>query len=355
MKDRYPSLDGLRAFSILAVLHSHASISPGYPSHRSEAIVEFSSFFSGDFGVNIFFVISGFLITSLLMEEESTGGSISLKQFYLRRAFRILPVYALYVGVVFLCKETGVVKDLEAYSFLPALTFTTGTWPVDTGWSLAHTWSLSIEEQFYLLWPIAFLFIRSRQSRTLLLMMVIVMALASRSLYYYFTHHPQYHAFILRGDCISMGCLLAINKNRLNDFVPGRGKFRIWLLISLLISITLTIMAENRILGIVTVPFTIFSQGVIASLLIFGYCINPRVESRIFRLLNLPIFIRIGILSYSLYIWQQFYLQSGAVHTWKHFPMNVLLTLTSAVASYYLLEQPIISLRKKISHKQHYK
>lgn len=350
MNYRFPSLDGLRAISILAVLHSHVSISTGYPIPSNKFTTAVFAFFSGDLGVNIFFVISGFLITSLLLEEESQNGNISLKSFYLRRAFRILPVYSLYIAFVFVCKEWRVVNDIEAFSFIPPLTFTTGTLPIDTGWSLAHTWSLSIEEQFYLLWPIAFTFILNRKSRTYLLIGVALIAPVSRSVYYYFSHQSQFYAFILRGDCISMGCLLALNQEWFSRFISNRNSFRWYLAITCMISITLTILAENRQLGILTVPFVIFSQGVLAVLLIFGYCLKPRIMSFVYKTLNLPILIQIGILSYSLYIWQQFFLQSRThiIYFWKEFPFNLSLTIVTAFASYYFLEKPFINIRKTL-------
>src|SRR5262249_48485856 len=107
---------------------------------------------NGPLGVTIFFVLSGFLITLLLVREEIAGGEISLRAFYARRALRILPVYAAYVAALVVISHTTAV-DLSGCEWTTTLTFTKnfacGQW-VD-----GHLWSLSVEEQFYLFWPIA--------------------------------------------------------------------------------------------------------------------------------------------------------------------------------------------------------
>ena len=87
---RIPSLDGFRAISIILVLICHSRFSQGFPS----SLVDLAG--NGEIGVDVFFVISGFLITTLLLNEEVNEGNINLQSFYIRRAFRILPVFILY-------------------------------------------------------------------------------------------------------------------------------------------------------------------------------------------------------------------------------------------------------------------
>src|SRR5262249_5138063 len=121
----------------------------GFPQHWKAAA---TYVVNGPLGVTIFFVLSGFLITFLLVSEEIARGAISLRAFYARRALRILPVYAAYVMALVVINQTTAV-DLSPCEWATTLTFTKnfacGQW-VD-----GHLWSLSVEEQFYLLWPFA--------------------------------------------------------------------------------------------------------------------------------------------------------------------------------------------------------
>ena len=127
---RIPSLDGLRAISILAVLFGHVA----YACHFQNWITGTYS----HYGVRVFFVISGFLITTLLLEEESRFGSISLSRFYLRRTFRIFPVAYLY-----LLAMTPFVA-MAAWKWV-VVWFYGSTYVQDLPWNLSHLWSLSVE------------------------------------------------------------------------------------------------------------------------------------------------------------------------------------------------------------------
>jgi peptidoglycan/LPS O-acetylase OafA/YrhL len=146
---KLPSLDGWRAVSIALVLIAHSKYAAGFPAMLGSALDGFNAngIAPGSLGVRFFFVISGFLITWLLLQEQAKHGVISLKHFYLRRALRILPVYFLYLFVLgFLTHYSQPASD-----WLTNLTFTTNYfWPPEP---TAHLWSLGVEEQFYLLWP----------------------------------------------------------------------------------------------------------------------------------------------------------------------------------------------------------
>ena len=148
-----PSLDGIRAFSVIAVMLYHADIAwlPG-----------------GFLGVEVFFVVSGFLITSLLIEERESTRSIDLKQFWIRRARRLLPALvvmlsATAVYVAFFAKDSA--PDFRR-DVLPSLGYFSNWWQiyaVDTPYFAAsslpvlrHLWSLAVEEQWYLIWPLLF-------------------------------------------------------------------------------------------------------------------------------------------------------------------------------------------------------
>ena len=147
-----PSLDGLRAVSICLVLLAHASwFLPVWLTRTSpfRYIVG-----SGTNGVAAFFVVSGFLITSLLLNEQQKTGSISLKRFYFRRTLRIFPPYYAFMLVMLGLWATHFV-NLDPAAVKAALTYTWALIPLQQESGLiAHCWSLSIEELFYLLWPL---------------------------------------------------------------------------------------------------------------------------------------------------------------------------------------------------------
>jgi len=156
---RMPQLDALRAFSVLFVLFAHHT-------ELSEALhMPF-----GRIGVQTFFVISGFLITAILLrckdyiDGGAQGVGFTLRQFYIRRTLRIFPVYYLFLGITFVAWQ---VRGIDAeYASLPwHLTYTSNFYMVHKAeWEMffGHAWSLAVEEQFYLVWPLAVLFVPRR-------------------------------------------------------------------------------------------------------------------------------------------------------------------------------------------------
>ena len=139
---RIPSLDGLRAISITLVLVAHLAGTRNFP--LSEATGNFWGL--GEFGVRVFFVISGFLITGLLMQELAQEGRIRLGRFYLRRTLRIFPPYYTLLAALGLASVFGAVT-LAPHDLLHGATYTSNYY-LGRSWFLGHSWSLSVEEQF---------------------------------------------------------------------------------------------------------------------------------------------------------------------------------------------------------------
>ncbi len=159
----FPALDGVRAICILLVMFNH--VHEPVPSGLQ-----------GRIGVDIFFVLSGFLITTLLLRERERHGNVSLKGFYTRRFFRIVPVYALvvvvYLGVAFWSHDA--VRWREFKSGLPyLLTFMQEYRPETTGLMLGHAWSLGIEEKFYLAWPLLIAALFPFRARSIVLTLML--------------------------------------------------------------------------------------------------------------------------------------------------------------------------------------
>ncbi len=173
----FASLDGLRAVSILAVIWHHTA-----GAHYNEIPV----LRAGYFGVDLFFAISGFLITTLLLREREKNGQISLIRFYIRRTFRIFPLYytiiLMYVAIVS-AVEPNSVAGKEFFHNLPYfLTYTSnwflGDW-TDSGRVIFYfAWSLATEEQFYLVWPWVERFLKGWAPVFLMLVVIVVVQLA---------------------------------------------------------------------------------------------------------------------------------------------------------------------------------
>lgn len=160
-QSRFGSLDGLRALCILAVLWHHAPIWAGMVSPLAGPLAGSVIWSRGFLGVDAFFVLSGFLITTLLLRERAALGAFSLRAFYQRRALRILPAYYLTVALasVWAVVVKGRSEDLALVPWY--LLFLANFLQGDIA-LLSPTWSLSVEEQFYLAWPLALALLPAR-------------------------------------------------------------------------------------------------------------------------------------------------------------------------------------------------
>jgi peptidoglycan/LPS O-acetylase OafA/YrhL len=332
---RIPSLDGLRAVSILLVVGLHTLQRYGGTHPLSSAWLVL---FNGGTGVFIFFEISGFLITTLLLKEDEKRGSVSLTGFYRRRAFRILPPLYLYIGVVLLLGWAGRLKvaplDVTGSAFFFHNIY------FSTTWSLEHLWSISIEEQFYLVWPFILAWclrtkgVPGRWRAALLPGAVVVLSPLATTLMRR-SSVAALRSASLNYICfgfIMFGCLVAL----LIWFVPAA----VILLCSLL-----STRYGNRF--DLTLGSTL--NGLAIAMLLLWCTRNAGTMAG--KLLNSRAMAQIGVLSYSIYLWQTLFLHEGneavfaAVPWLGRFPGNWIGCLLMAAASYYLVEQPSLRLR----------
>lgn len=155
---RIPSLDGLRGISILMVLLGHLAGTRGFPLSAAAG----NRTAVAAIGVHVFFVISGFLITGLLLAELAATDRIRLSRFYFRRTLRIFPPYYALIASLVLAQALGFLS-LAPGDVLHALTYTSN-YDAGRSWSIGHTWSLGVEEQFYLLWPACLVLLGARRA-----------------------------------------------------------------------------------------------------------------------------------------------------------------------------------------------
>ncbi|GAA4076116.1 hypothetical protein GCM10022389_22410 [Flavobacterium cheonanense] len=345
---KYPSLNGLRAISIILVLNLHLGLKNNvFDSFSEIKWLEPLLFFiqDGVLGVNVFFVISGFLITSLLLKEESNSGTISLSKFYIRRVLRIFPAYYFLLLVYFILQFFNIIY-ISPSSWLTSLTYTkylNGR----LDWYTAHSWSLSLEELFYFFWP--FVFLSGVKTRKIIAFSVVFLIPVLRVFINKYTIPIEEQLHILaKIDSIALGCIFAIYKDEITKRLSKYWTLVFYSSVFVILSLRyLPILAKKIHLKFIFVPLGL-SDGSLANLaiaLIMMYSVfGPK--GIWFKFLNLKIMNYIGILSYSIYLWQQIFISSMGYWV-NRFPQNIICIVAMAVFSYYVIEKPFLKLKTK--------
>jgi peptidoglycan/LPS O-acetylase OafA/YrhL len=340
-------LDAWRGLSVLLVVLAHCIDNSvpwsafGVPiaSHRpSDALIGYA-WYTGQLGVQCFFVISGYFITMLLLREHARNGGVSLLAFYVRRAFRILPALWLMLAVVAVFNALGVIAVSPA-SFMLSSTFLCDVEAPHCGWFVVHTWSLAVEEQFYLLWPLLLIALNFRRLPQLALILSITLLLVSQV---YLRHigsgHPDY---AMSFACIVTGCLYATS-GRLKSWVASSAsRLPVLLLLAAFIAvrplIPMVFAGQDR-LELLLHPWAV-------CFVMFG-CFQYRQAlegSRIVRALA-----GFGLISYGVYLWQQLFLGESTEYLKPSILSYALLTLVFAWLSYLLVERPMIRIGSRLS------
>jgi peptidoglycan/LPS O-acetylase OafA/YrhL len=343
------SLDGLRGISIALVILSHFT----YNSTFNEK-TEF-----GLIGVDIFFVISGFLITTLLLKEKTLNGYINLRKFYIRRALRILPVVFLFLSVLLLLNSIYNLQ-IKPISFFASLLFIRNLpIPNCSDWYTSHFWSLGVEEQFYLLFPFLISRLSLNTYKKIILLLICIIPITDYLFYNkmgVFYSQKSFHiiglvfvnlfgkgtALILVGSYLSV---LMFTRSKFIESISGTKQKNLSLLIFI---VAIAIMIPSSVFY-----FQYFSEIVFAFLIGIIIIMNLSGNNIMARLLNLKLIAEIGILSYSLYLWQQIFTHN---QPWKgDFPysdsiiLNFFLMVVAGYLSYYFYERKFLKLKSKFT------
>lgn len=338
---RMPGLDGLRAISIVLVLLWHVRGTPGFVNGQFFLVL-------GDgahLGVQIFFVISGFLITSLLLDEQGAAGHISLARFYVRRSLRIFPAFVAFLGAMYCAHVLGWIH-LSTVDLLTAATYTVN-YHVDRSWDVGHLWSLSVEEQFYLLWPLAMVLVTSRKGRVRITTAVLLLApLVRVVMHLAIKSGParDLEIFPAVADAIAAGCLMAlVREDLLQREWYRRFTASGWVWLSFV-----PVLVINRFEN-----FTVVNAlGGPVQLVLLAVLIETstrRNQGTMAKALNWGPIVFVGTLSYSLYLWQQPFMDRHCSAIYCSFPVNLVLAVACALASHLLLERPLVALRKRFA------
>lgn len=336
-----PALDGLRAVAVFLVIFSHFGV-PYVP---------------GVHGVMIFFVLSGFLITWLLLREDAETGSVSLAGFYRRRVLRIFPAFyafwLLLVGALLLTGRPVPWPHAWSAFFYVSDYYNALVGDPNTGFS--HTWSLSIEEKFYLLWPWLFLWWRRDLAKLTLYLAVLILSIwvyrAILVLGFAVDQGYIYEAFDTRLDELMMGCLLAVLLRRGSP----AGFWRVMLATPRQSVATVALLLASVYFG---------AEYGHRYRDIYGFALEPLLIAillaQVVTYSAVPLWSwtewswvkYLGRISYPLYLYQQ--VTIGAVSkVLRAFPIPIqlagviLVTVAIASSSYYVVERPFLRLKSR--------
>ena len=327
---RIASLDGLRAISIVLVVIGHwAEL-----RYRPSAIADVAGAFA-NLGVRIFFIISGYLITTLLLKERAKTATIGLREFYARRAYRILPASFVFMAVAFAIYWS----ELRWYHMAAAALYLAN---FDFGhpWFLGHLWSLSVEEQFYLLWPGVLK--KWYRHRVKILAGVVGLAPVYRvACHLAGLHGRADETFPAVADILAIGCALAL----VEEWARKSGnaeRLRIggmWAA-CMIVPVVLVPVYAGRLHFHVT-PLLLLVLWPAMHVSIAGLLLH--VVERGYGFLNWKPVVWLGTISYSLYLWQQLCVFGTHPRPWYF----AIVAVGLASASFYLVEQPMLRVRER--------
>lgn len=315
---RIPSLDGWRGIAILLVLITH------YQS----AFLGKLRWNSGQHGVQIFFVLSGYLITQQLLSTKR----IHLRAFYLRRAFRILPAAFFYLAVLSLLTLI-VAPEIQGTGIVASLLFFRNYLPqTNANLFTNQFWTLSVEEQFYLAWPATLLLLGKRRAAGVAAILCAATAGWRMAFWAHYAVIPHFQDTEIRADGLLIGCLLAIalSEPPIKRWASEWARSVFWLAFPIF-------AVDCTIFGYI-LPL---HESIVIAAMIGSTSISP--DFFLSRMLDWTPLATVGVLSYSIYLWQQLFLHPF----WG--PLWPALLGASVLFSYAIIENPTRRLGRKIA------
>ncbi len=349
-ESRLPGLDGLRGVAILLVIALHSAWIHIFPKRIGDALFRFTSPLDS-MGVPLFFVLSGFLITHLLLLAENRHGSINLGHFWLKRLIRIGPPVVAYVGFLVAFGWLTDLKDIivSLTLFLRDI--------IEPSSLTSHFWSLAIESQFYLVWPLVLAL--TPPARRLAMGCILLAAFPLIRLAGVFVlsfNDYKLLTTILRFDFILMGCLIALSYPSWAVTVFDVRKVVRLRLIGLFLCFTDAALSVRTGLNCMERGiYDPFRQLLAELQTVMGYVGVALVlasllanSGRVYSIFHSRILAWVGMISYSLYLWQQFFMYAALPHWLTILWIKLPVTFLAGWVSYRLLERPFSGVRRRI-------
>lgn len=337
---RIPALDGWRAISILLVIAGHL-VNHRYESGPASPIAAYLAVM----GVKVFFVISGFLIAGLALSEEATTGTLSMKGFYRRRIYRILPAYFAYLATVLLFSLLGWIQQDLAGIGLAAI-FVCNAPGLDCGWFVGHSWSLAYEEQFYLVFPLLFVLTPRELKPRLFAAIHGFLAITPLLSLVLMPDTPEWGAYrllALHFGCISAGVMVAHHRDKLARL----GRHHALISVAAALCVLAFIAVASGRFGHLTYPVRTALEALVLPLAIAWLIYRTTVHrGAVSRFLDWAPLRYVGKISFSLYLWQQLFTSSTTMGTF-----SALWLLPVAMFSYHCIEQPMVRLGRARSRR----
>jgi peptidoglycan/LPS O-acetylase OafA/YrhL len=344
---KIPSLDGLRAVAVLLVIFHHLHV-PFFPDGR---------------GVLTFFVLSGFLITWMMLHESEKTGDVSIRNFYVRRILRIFPAFYVFLILSLTARwlTIGWPNRFLLYDYLSAFSYTSNyrlALTPHVPHTAQHTWALSIEEQFYFLWPCVFVaFHKNLRRLTYVLVAAIVLINIHRLILFFgFQARETWltYSFDTRADHILIGCLLAV--------LLKRGVWT-WFWNQITVRTWVSLVPFLVMIGSIAISF---HHG-LAYRFGIGFVIDPLLtaiflvqvialgRSRLWGWLNWKVTVYLGKISYGMFLFHMLanrlvIVLFGTHSLWVRLPAVIAVAALFGTCSYYLIEKRFLLLKSKFMH-----
>ncbi|MCP4913420.1 MAG: acyltransferase [Oligoflexia bacterium] len=345
MGQRYylPCLNGWRAISILMVLLFHGTWFYLSPEGASPNQSLWHYFHSGHYGVSIFFAISGFLITSRILKEVETYGHFNAKEFYIKRFFRIMPPYIFYIGALLII-SLFTSLSLTWQEVVSSLAFLRIYLIENDGWYTGHFWSLCVEEHFYILLSLVFIFIKIKRIPLFLFASLIVILGWSSFSFHYKNQYDLAQAIrftkvLSQMDYMIWGCLYALLDQKLKPLFVKFSSLQWPTILITFFTVFTYIPGKAWIL-----PFLVATS-------IYFTVVTPQ-KLTLYLFENWPMAF-VGKISYSLYLWQQLFFTRPGVELQQSFGLqnswfSIIAIFIMAYFSFKFIENPTIAIGRKL-------
>lgn len=363
----YPAIDGLRGFAVLLVIWFHSSYFVTIGMEEQLGGITYGYYLLsilGETGVDLFFVLSGFLITGILI--DTAHDKHVFKNFYIRRSLRIFPLYYMVTGLFLIyffvmigVENLDVTRALLHLFYLQNWTFEHNQ---DQFMLLDHTWSLAVEEQFYLLWPLVFLSFYKGSVKDVIFICLSAIAI-SWGLRIYLSNMEQYkwaYFFtVSRMDGLALGALLSVLCARHRGAIEGGMKFLPFVMLALAAGILCLLFSQEAKIDsqhiMIQYGLILFSVLYVSLL---AYVFLSKDQNLIKRIFSMKWLREVGRVSYGMYLFHNPIMMIGARMLYSYklpymqahlilLGVGLILTFALAFLSYHLFEKRLLGLKKK--------